>query len=299
MAYCTQYFHHFKDASILARDLSAEYGKTIKVNRHGRGFNVHVPEHLWQRAQELLAQAAEKLISQRVNVGAFSAGVLMLMDKQRADALLAEDSLVIEAFRRSDSSLSEASVSEIAEYFSAYSPEQQAGIINNVKGIYHELLFVEAENSDLDFWTAEIMPATNHPGVDVVMSNSITGEVTELQLKATDSASYVADAAVKYPEVTIATTSEVADGGAAYTTTGFSNEELTDDVTQTVEAMQSASEDLMAEEIVGAALTGGMLTGVVGVARALSGKGDSEEIATDVGKAVVRGLLFAFGLSLF
>jgi hypothetical protein len=241
----------------------------------------------------------EKLISNRVDVGAFSAGILMLMDQQAAERLVADDSLVIAAFRRSDSSLSDASVAEISEYLTAYSPEQQAGIINNVKGIYHELAYVDAENSDLDAWTAEIMPATNHPGVDVVMSNSITGEVAELQLKATDSVSYLADAAERYPDVAVVATTEVASTSSSIADSGFSNEQISEEVLGTATALQSGGEEFLVDEIVGDVLTGGAITGVLGAAKAISSKGENDDIAGDIAKAAIRGLLFAFGLSFF
>lgn len=295
----TQYFHNFKEASNFAKDLSKDSGKSIKVNRHGRGFSIHIPEHLLARTEELVTKAAEKLISHRVNVGAFSAGILMLLDQNGTRVLVPDDSLVIEAFRRSDSSLTTASVNDIAEYLTGYGPEQQAGIINNVKGIYHELAFVNAENADLDAWTAEIMPVTNYPGADVVMSNSITGEVVELQLKATDSLSYVTAAAERYPDVSIAATSEVAAGNTAIADSGFSNEMITADVSNTAAAMQSAGEEAIFGEVLGDVLTGGAITGVLGAANALGGKGKSDDIAGDVAKAALRGLLFAFGLSFF
>ena len=295
----TQYFNSFKDASGHARNLSRGSGRSLKVNRHGGGFNVHIPQILRRRSDDLLAIAAEKLFSQRVNVGAFSAGVLMLFHQGQAGALIAEDSLVIEAFRRSDSSLSDASVSEISDYLSEYSSEQQAGIINNVKGIYHELAFVEAENSDMDAWTAAIMPSTNHPGVDVVMSNSVTGEITELQLKATDSVSYASSAVEQHPNVGVIGTSEVAFGNPDITDSGFSNESLTEDVTSAAEALQGVGGEELIGEMVGDALTGGAFTGVIAAAGALNSDRNSEDIAADIGKAVLRGTLLVFGLSFF
>lgn len=299
MDYYKQFFHNFKDASHLARALSHDCGRTIKVNRHVGGYNVHVPRHLYARAMELLSEAAESLVNQRVNVGAFSAGILMLMDRQRADSLLAEDSLVVEAFRRSDSGLSDATVADISEYLSAYTPEQQAGIINNVKGIYHELAFVAAENSDGDAWSAEIMPMTNHPGVDVLLSNPTTGEVVELQLKATDSPSYVAEAATKNPDVTILTTSEVAQGGREYGSTGFTNEGLIQDVEDAVTALQSSAESAGVSELLGVGATAGVITALLAGAKAVSGKAINEEdLVVDVGKALVRGVLFSLGVSL-
>ena len=106
----------------------------------------------------MIGAAAENLIKQRVNIELFSATTLTLMDSGTAITRIAEDSLVIEAFRRSDNQLTNASVAEISEYFSEYSLEAQQGIISNVKGIYHELAFVDHKNTDDDLWFAELMP---------------------------------------------------------------------------------------------------------------------------------------------
>ena len=64
--------------------------------------------------------------------------------------LSAESVLVLESLQRANPSLKEMSISEIGNYLSGMSDESIRGLANNVKGIYHELLFVQKENTDGD-----------------------------------------------------------------------------------------------------------------------------------------------------
>ncbi|MCF6274873.1 MAG: hypothetical protein L3J05_03825 [Robiginitomaculum sp.] len=50
---------------------------------------------------------------------------------------------ILEALRRPDNGLHEASESELSEYLHSYTSEQLQGAANNVKGVYHELIYVE------------------------------------------------------------------------------------------------------------------------------------------------------------
>jgi len=122
-----------------------------------------------------------------------------------------EGQLVLMALRRSDPDLANASESEISSYLAGYNEEQLKGIANNVKGIYHELLWVEQYNATHTDTHAELYEATNHPGADVRIVDTKTGEVVaEYQLKATDSVAYVEEHQVRYTEIEIIATDEVA-----------------------------------------------------------------------------------------
>ena len=69
---------------------------------------------------------------------------------------------------------------------------QLRGLANNIKGIYHELLFVKEFNDTHTDMQAELYPSTSHPGSDVMIRDTETGEVLrEIQLKATDNLHYV------------------------------------------------------------------------------------------------------------
>jgi hypothetical protein len=111
--------------------------------------------------------------------------------------------------------------------------------------------------------------------------------------------SYLADAAERYPDVAVVATTEVASTSSSIADSGFSNEQISEEVLGTATALQSGGEEFLVDEIVGDVLTGGAITGVLGAAKAISSKGENDDIAGDIAKAAIRGLLFAFGLSFF
>ena len=80
-----------------------------------------------------------------------------------------DDQMVIQAFRRYKNDFSDASLEEIGAYLGGMHDNQIEGVVNNVKGILHEMEFVRMENEDGDSITAALYPETNHPGYDVVM----------------------------------------------------------------------------------------------------------------------------------
>ena len=123
-----------------------------------------------------------------------------------------EEELVLEALRRSKTDLNNATEAELTEYLDGLSPEQLQGVANNVKGIYHELIWVENYNATHTDTYAELHGSTNHAGSDVVIKSSETHEIqNEYQLKATNSKSYVAEHQEKYAEIDVLPTNEVAE----------------------------------------------------------------------------------------
>lgn len=114
---------------------------------------------------------------------------------------------VFEAVRRGYNALEEASEDEILEYFASVDPSSALGHMNNVKGILFEQKYVEAlEIQGID---AAMFEPTNHPEADIMVFGGLDG-VSEIQLKATDSISYVTAAMEEDPEVVFAVTSEIA-----------------------------------------------------------------------------------------
>ena len=226
----------------------------------------------------------------------------MLMDHGHGFDSIAENSLVIEAFRRSDNQLTDASIAEISDYFSEYSLEAQQGIINNVKGIYHELAFVDQENSDGDQWFAELMPSTNHPGVDVVLTNAETSETIDLQLKATDSLSYIQSSLGSLPEGTqLLATDEAADKLDGVETTGFSNADLSSDVTEVTSSMSDGADSAIADTFLESIVPVGAAVAAAGALGSIA-KGeevDADKVIEDVSQLMVRGVLISLGLSFF
>ena len=150
--------------------------------------------------------------------------ILAIFAKVKAsEALTLGDRLVLDAFKRYSPQLSDEST--LREYLSNLSDIQLQGVSSNVKGILHELEFVARENNDFDSVRASLYETTNHPGYDVQMFNTATGETWEVQLKATDNASYV-DEWIDTHDGDILITNELANR-EGLESSGFSNEDLT------------------------------------------------------------------------
>jgi hypothetical protein len=165
-----------------------------------------------------------------------------------------ESQLVLKALRRSDSDLANASEADLSNYLSECDPEQLKGVANNVKGIYHELLWVEQYNADHETTRAELFDATNHAGADVRIVDVETGEVVaEYQLKATDNVGYVNEHAVRYPEITVIATDEVAMQMDGVQASGNLNAELRVTVDENLDALCGNTIENRVQESVGLA----------------------------------------------
>lgn len=171
-----------------------------------------------------------------VFTGVVSATMLKLMSAEMPPFTGNED-LVLQALRRSNNNLTDASERELSDYVQSLSVEQISGLKNNVKGIYHELAFQQRENLDADEYIVELFGETNHAGADVRIINVVTGDVSEVQLKATNYASYVREHNAKYENIEVLTTSEVAETSPDWASSGFSNADLTDDTTSALDKL--------------------------------------------------------------
>lgn len=205
-------------------------------------------------------------MNKRVYISIVPAVFLKLLDK-RPHVFTQDELMVIEAIKRSDNDLVDADIEEISSYLSQYSPSQLKGISNNVKGIYHEIRFVEAENTDNDDIEAELYELTNHPGADVRLINTVTGEVTDIQLKATNSVHYVGEHMDRYPDIDVLATEEVSGSLSGVKSSGFSNEDLTNDVSNTLNGLTENS-----NYIESTAATSGLLSAVLNTKSVLEGK---------------------------
>lgn len=153
-----------------------------------------------------------------------------------------QSQLVLEAIRRSTNELDiDSSINDIRDYISKYSETQLEGITNNVKGIYHELLFEVMENEDGDDIFAELFEKTNHPDSDVMLLNTKTGEREYVQLKATDDIYYVNDALEENPTIRVLSTEEVADK-LGIDSTWINNQELNEKVEEVLEELKNPNE---------------------------------------------------------
>ncbi|RLA83789.1 MAG: hypothetical protein DRG78_03340 [Epsilonproteobacteria bacterium] len=106
-------------------------------------------------------------------------------------------------------------------------PNQIEGLHSNIKGIYHEIRFAYEENMD-DEYIVELFTATNHAGADVRIINTLTGDVQEVQLKATEYLSYIKKHNERYEDIDVFATSEVAS--------------LSDDVSTVIEELDNTTD---------------------------------------------------------
>ena len=114
-------------------------------------------------------------------------------------------------------------------------------MVNNVKGILFELEYVEIENSDGDSIFAYQFEQTNYPTYDVQLIDEQTGEIAEIQLKATNSASYVKSWMDEHGD-NIVVTDEVAEE-LGLEGVGISNEELEVKVEDFLEKIKDVDEE--------------------------------------------------------
>lgn len=103
------------------------------------------------------------------------------------------------------------STQELGGWLNAMDEGQIQGVVNNTKGVLHEMEFVRLENEDGDAIHAALFGSTNHAGTDVRFVDMDSGESWSAQLKATDDASYVQDWIDAHPDGEILVTSELAD----------------------------------------------------------------------------------------
>lgn len=171
-----------------------------------------------------------------------------------------EEQLVLEALRRSANELNNASPAELRDYVVNLDPEALQGVLRNVKGIYHELLFAHAENVDGDEVAAQLFEATNRAGADVEFY--VDGDtVGVVQLKAVESASHITEHLAQYPDIEVKATEEVASGFRNIESSGFTNSALTDTVRDTTNDLRGdslateATEGLASSALVAAAFT--------------------------------------------
>ncbi|WP_127562469.1 hypothetical protein [Nioella ostreopsis] len=150
--------------------------------------------------------------------------------------------------------------------------------------IYHELLFVQAENGDWDHIQAKVKEFTNHPGGDVefVVDGNSIGEV---QLKAVASEAQVLEHLARYPEIDIRVTEEVAAIMPGIESSGFSNEELTRDVYDRLSELQG---DGLVDEISEGHITSALISSAI-----IAGKAAREQ---HLPKSQIRAFLVDAGI---
>jgi hypothetical protein len=147
-----------------------------------------------------------------------------------------ENQIILAALRRSSEDFRHMSVEELSGSLQNYSSSQIEGLVNNVKGIAHEMEFVRIENADGDGVYASLYPNTNNPGYDIQLFDDETGKHWPVQLKATDDTSYVQQWIDQHPDGEILVTEELAEK-MGISGSGVENGELTADVKDFVDAL--------------------------------------------------------------
>ncbi|NHZ37847.1 hypothetical protein [Massilia rubra] len=149
-----------------------------------------------------------------------------------------ESRLVLDALRRSSRALNDADEYELSEYLGGLEAHQIKGAASNVKGIYHELLFVKNYNAAHTDTYAEVYAATNRPGADVVIKSSSTHEsLNSFQLKATDSSAYVKQHVSRYPDIEVHVTRETAEQMEGVHSSGIDNADISERVKHDLDAL--------------------------------------------------------------
>lgn len=232
-------------------------------------------KHLKTKAEGNLATTAS------IPLGVFAATLLQTFGGNYD--YTGEQQLVIEAFRRSANRLADATPSEISTYLSGMDASQRRGALSNIKGIYHEMVYVQEENLDGDEWRAELMLDVNHPGSDVLKFNTKTGEIKEIQLKAVEDRSTIERHYERYEGIDLEATEEVAEN-AGVASSGFSNEKLTQSVDGAVRIIEhEESAAAIAED----ALEAGLIASVITFSLNFGGALKAGQSVTDAGETSV------------
>ena len=174
---------------------------------------------------------------------AILASLARLMTSETPSGLEESDYQIMAAIDRSTSDLDNPSFSEVREYLQSYDEEQIPGLVSNIKGIYHELEFVRYENEDGDSIFAVLQGSSNHPGTDVVLFDTASGESTEIQLKAVADKNAIDRWELESPGIEVYATTEVSEKAGVYSS-GMSNEELHEDVRGLIDQVRAAEDPM-------------------------------------------------------
>lgn len=242
-------------------------------------------------AERRKISAGNKAAAVPVLTGVVSVTIMKLMSDTRP-SFTEDEELVLQALRRSNNDLSNASEAELSDYVQSLSVDQISGLKNNVKGIYHELAFQKRENLDGDEYIVELFGDTNHAGADVRIINVSTGDISEVQLKATNYAAYVREHNEKYESVEVLTTAEIADASPDWGSSGFTNAELTDDTSAALRKLGYDSDAEVIESMgIAAMVTLAVNAKSVLMGEALSIEAKQKIIQNGVVAASVAGLV--------
>lgn len=112
-----------------------------------------------------------------------------------------EEHLLLQAMDRSTNEIDSASHAEVAAWLSdhAATPEELAGVNANLRGIYGEMRVLEILNNQDDGLHYELAESTNNPGVDIYGYDAQGHIVRQIQVKMSDSESYIRESTADLP----------------------------------------------------------------------------------------------------
>jgi hypothetical protein len=199
-------------------------------SRYGRAGDLPAGEAFHHAFRRFLKANRESLLD--ITVAAASVHVSVEDGPQDVDPLL------LKAIRDTNPAMTD-------DRLFALDGDALQGAVNKAKGKYFEYLVVEKLNQG-----QQVGPLMLEPGQEAVLADSMTqpgwdlrivdehGDVVEyLQLKATDSVSYIRSALERYPDIQILATNEVADSGGLVLDSGITDEDLRAHVEMGVDAV--------------------------------------------------------------
>ena len=133
--------------------------------------------------------------------------MILFLNSKIKDIEMIEQNEVFEAVRRGYNNLLDATDDQIIDYFDDVDAESWSGHFNNIKGVLFEQEYID-KLSDEGI-EASLFENTNHPATDIQIIED-GNIIEELQLKATDSVSYINSTLSDNPDITIVATTEIA-----------------------------------------------------------------------------------------
>jgi hypothetical protein len=219
-------FDSFRGASEFGRNLSRNLRVT---SRHERDESKHI---IVIQEKNLNGVAATALAVSIVTAGLISGQHYLEEDRF---------AMVISAMQRANPELSNMTPTKIGGYLENLSQDQLQGVVSNTKGVYHEMLYVDSFSGSGSETEVALHPDINNPGSDVVFSSD--GEIfNEVQLKATDSVSYVNEHFEKYPDIEVVATDKVASKIDGVESSGLTNSILEQDVSTSFDQLISGND---------------------------------------------------------
>ncbi len=246
------------------------------------------PDLALKRLTKLRRKARGRL-AQRASIplGTVTAVTMLLLEGKTE--FEDDELLVLEAFRRSTPELRDASPEQIADYLAQYQGKSLEGLLNNIKGIFHEIAYVERENNDGDQWFADIAADVSQPGFDLTLRNAATGETVLVQMKTNASSIY--EHRSEYDFVVMAP-SDVADDFTDVMDSGYTREELSHTVDHTVDKMTGSVME-SGSQILETSLTAATITMAINIGSALAKGENYENILGDSAKRGATSLKVA------